>query len=96
MVSQFFLLGIHTIPRPTRVDLEPVEETLHRNPVFCRKILAVYGCLCAACGLRINLSEVNDVTSSMRRIRLSPLRVSSCNADKRLGPSNGYRSAGER
>jgi putative restriction endonuclease len=41
---------------------ETADETHGRNPAFRRKILEIYDCKCAACGLRIKLPEVNDLT----------------------------------
>ena len=41
---------------------ESVEQTHGRNPAFRRKILEIYDCQCAACGLRIRLPEINDLT----------------------------------
>ena len=38
---------------------ESADQTHGRNPAFRRKILEIYDCQCAACGLRIKLPEVD-------------------------------------
>jgi putative restriction endonuclease len=48
-------------PESSRVQ-ETGNEKHGRNPAFRRKILEIYDCQCAACGLRIKLPEVNDLT----------------------------------
>lgn len=52
--------GLPAMERP-RIE-EAVEEGHGRNPAFRRKILEIYDCQCTACGLRIKLPEVNDLT----------------------------------
>lgn len=41
---------------------EDEAETPGRNPAFRRKILEIYDCQCAACGLRIKMPAVRDLT----------------------------------
>lgn len=50
-------------PAMERTQVEETVEELHgRNSAFRRKILEIYDCQCAACGLRIKLPEINDLT----------------------------------
>lgn len=53
--------GVTPIQESAKVK-EPVDETHGRNPAFRRKILEIYDCQCAACGLRIRLPEISDLT----------------------------------
>jgi putative restriction endonuclease len=73
IVSRYFpRLRAALLPRFADGGEAPAEEIpsvkesadmLHgRSPAFRRKILEIYDCQCTACGLRIRMPEVNDLT----------------------------------
>jgi putative restriction endonuclease len=66
LVSRYFphLLLLHPpslIPTPLSLVAEEPPE-YGRSPAFRRKILSIYDHQCAACGLRIKLPAVNDIS----------------------------------
>ena len=51
-----------SLPAPNRVEEDPLPALPGRHSGFRRKILDLYDCQCAACGLRIRLPQTDDLT----------------------------------
>jgi putative restriction endonuclease len=62
-LSRHFIEGsLRETPRPFEADVEDTDARPGRSAGFRRKILDIYDCQCAACGLRIRLPHIDDLT----------------------------------
>jgi putative restriction endonuclease len=62
-LNRRFIEGsVQETPRPFEPDPDDTDARPGRSAGFRRKILDIYDCQCAACGLRIRLPHIDDLT----------------------------------